>query len=456
MLKSFFVVLFLLVGCQQTALAQMVVMNLGNGQSLKYNVADVSSITFETESEYVDLGLPSGTLWAPMNVGAEGPEDYGYYIAWGETAPKDNYGWAYYKWMNEGKSSYSEINKYTIADKQTGACWYSDGVFKGDGKRVLDALDDAATASLGSDWHMPSVEQFVELKNEAYTTIEWTTLNGVAGCKITSKANGHSIFLPAAGYYNSTSPLSAGERGLYWTRELYKYFSDYAYAFRFSSGEYDCYRDEVRRSGLSVRPVRHKTSGLLNGHEWIDLGLPSGTKWATCNVGASSSEEYGDYFAWGETETKDDYFISYYKYCQGNNHSYTKYCVSSEYGTVDNKTELEPEDDAATVNWGDGWRMPSVEQQSELLDINYTYSMWTTVNGVNGYRITSKINGNSIFLPSAGAYTGFHLIRFGKYMSRSLQTENNICHVLFFLDNEKIKISDNERSTGMSVRAVCK
>lgn len=456
--KSFLVALLLIVACLHSALAQNVVLNLENGQSFKYNVTDVSSITFEDESEsgYVDLGLPSGTLWATMNVGAEKPEDYGYYFAWGETTPKEHYGWAYYKWMNDGMSSYSGINKYTFADKQTDACWYSDGVFTGDGLKSLEPEDDAARANWGTEWQMPNVEQFVELTNEEYTTTEWTTQNGVAGRRITSRANGHSIFLPAAGYCNSTSPLSAGERGLYWSCDLYRYFSDYAYAFLFTSGEFDCYRDEIRRSGLSVRPVRYKTSGVLNGHEWIDLGLPSGTRWATCNVGASSLEEFGDYFAWGETETKEAYGDMNYKYCQGTNKSFTKYCVSSEFGTVDNKTELEPEDDAATANWGDGWQMPSAEQQAELLDINYTYSMWTTVNGVAGYRITSRVNGNSIFLPSAGVYTAFHLIGFCSYLSRSLQEKYSLCYVLNFINNEKIKIEYQERSSGMCVRPVCK
>ena len=97
-------------------------------------------------------------------------------------------------------------------------------------------------------------------------------------------------------------------------------------------------------------------------HEWVDLGLPSGTLWATCNVGANSPEEYGDYFAWGETTTKSSYSWSTYKYCKGSSSTMTKYCTSSYYGTVDNKTELEPSDDAATANWGSEWQMPSLEQ----------------------------------------------------------------------------------------------
>ena len=150
------------------------------------------------------------------------------------------------------------------------------------------------------------------------------------------------------------------------------------------------------------------TSGTTpdpGNHAWVDLGLPSGTKWATCNVGANSPEEYGDYFAWGETAPKDYYDWSTHKWCNGTYDTMTKYCTDSSYGYngfTDGKTELDPEDDAATANWGSGWQMPSLDQIKELYDSKYTTTEWTTQGGVNGGRITSKSNGNSIFLPAAG------------------------------------------------------
>ena len=131
----------------------------------------------------------------------------------------------------------------------------------------------------------------------------------------------------------------------------------------------------------------------------VDLGLPSGILWASCNVGAESPEEYGDYFAWGETEPKSNYSWSTYKWCNGSYDTQTKYCTSSSYGTVDNKTVLEPEDDAATANWGGNWRMPTEAELDELrTECTWT---WITLNGVNGYEVTGP-NGNSIFLPAAG------------------------------------------------------
>ena len=134
-------------------------------------------------------------------------------------------------------------------------------------------------------------------------------------------------------------------------------------------------------------------------HEWVDLGLPSGTLWATCNVGADTPEGYGDYFACGETEPKEVYNWSTYKWCNGSGTTLTKYCSNSSYGTVDNKTELDPEDDAAYVNWGENWRMPTYDQLNEL-KTKCTWT-WTTQNGVNGRLVTGP-NGNTLFLPAAG------------------------------------------------------
>lgn len=167
---------------------------------------------------------------------------------------------------------------------------------------------------------------------------------------------------------------------------------------------------EVWKKFKSINESADLVSGNDNtnsqGHDYVDLGLPSGTLWATCNVGASKPEEYGDYFAWGETigynGGKTTFNWSTYKYCKGSKTTMTKYCTDSDYGTVDNKTELDPSDDAATVNWGSNWQMPSQAQLQELINSSYTTTTWTTQNGVYGIKITSKNSGNSIFLPAAG------------------------------------------------------
>lgn len=140
--------------------------------------------------------------------------------------------------------------------------------------------------------------------------------------------------------------------------------------------------------------------------EAIDLGLPSGTKWANMNVGASKPEDYGGYYAWGETEEKENYSWSTYKFCNGDIYSMTKYCADSYWGTVDNKTSLDPKDDVAHVKWGGTWRMPTMAEQDELRN-NCTWT-WTIQNGVEGYKVTGP-NGNSIFLPAAGYRDGTDL-----------------------------------------------
>ncbi len=191
--------------------------------------------------------------------------------------------------------------------------------------------------------------------------------------------------------------------------------------------------------------------------EAVDLGLPSGTLWATCNVGASSPEEYGDYFAWGETFTKSTYDLITYKYCKGSNTTITKYCIRSDYGTVDNKTVLDPEDDAAIQNWGGSWRMPTYEEQTELRN-NCTWT-WTSKNGVNGY-VVKGTNGNSIFLPAAGEryksslnYAGAH----GYYLSSLINTSDSYYRVYaLYLWSGDYQLSNFYRYEGYSVRAVCK
>ena len=191
-----------------------------------------------------------------------------------------------------------------------------------------------------------------------------------------------------------------------------------------------------------------------DNHEWVDLGLPSGTLWATCNLGANSPDEYGDYFAWGETEPKDVYNWSAYKWCNGSYNTLTKYCTNSSYGTVDNKTELDIEDDAAYANWGENWRMPTLDQQTELRT-KCTWS-WTTQNGVNGHLVTGP-NGNTLFLPAAGYRYDSSLDNagsWGSYWSRTLDSSFPDYAYGVDFNSEDVGWGNNNRGYGFSVRAV--
>ena len=198
-------------------------------------------------------------------------------------------------------------------------------------------------------------------------------------------------------------------------------------------------------------------NGTENGYEYVDLGLS--VKWATCNVGASKPEEYGDYFAWGETQPKTTYGWSTYKWCNGSSDTQTKYCTNSSYGTVDNKTVLDKTDDAAAINWGGSWRMPTDAELTELRE-NCTWT-WTTQNGVKGYKVTSKKSGytnKSIFLPAAGHRYYSSLYDAGScgyYWSSSLYSGSPYYAWNVYFYSSSVYGDYYYRDYGFSVRPVC-
>lgn len=191
--------------------------------------------------------------------------------------------------------------------------------------------------------------------------------------------------------------------------------------------------------------------------EAVDLGLS--VKWASFNVGASSPEEYGDYFAWGETEIDWGYDWANYKWCNGSSTTLTKYNTKSANGTVDNKTTLDLEDDAASANWGGTWRMPTDAEWTELRN-NCTWTWVTNYNGsgINGRLVKSKTNSNSIFLPAAGGRGGtglYNVGSYGDYWSSSLDTDDpySAWHVNFSFGT--VYRNHSDRYGGLSVRPVC-
>ena len=141
------------------------------------------------------------------------------------------------------------------------------------------------------------------------------------------------------------------------------------------------------------------SQNLHFGHEYVDLGLSSGTLWATCNIGADSPTQIGGFYAWGEIEEKDDYIWDNYKFCNGSQYAMTKYGTNIYTGEYDPKKVLDPEDDVANIKWGNGWRMPTSD---ELLEIwNECEHYWEVKDGVGGYTFLSQ-NGNKIFFPACG------------------------------------------------------
>ncbi len=199
----------------------------------------------------------------------------------------------------------------------------------------------------------------------------------------------------------------------------------------------------------------------MKEYEYVDLGLPSGLKWAKCNVGAEKETDYGYYFQWGDIEDKSnsDYSWESYKYCNGTYKTLTKYCTNSSYGIVDNKTTLDPEDDAAIQIMGGDWRMPTAAEFQELYD--NTTNKWVedyNGSGVNGMKFTSKTNGKSIFFPASGDASGTGVGNrgsFGYYWSSSLRPSySNRGLLLYFGSGLIYPQSSSHRCDGFCVRSV--
>lgn len=286
MKKQLLLAAAMLVVAAQT-MAQGIVVNKTNGTKVYFPAEEIISVTTYDYGERpgddpvtpgnapagakaVDLGLPSGTKWANMNIGATSPQEDGLYFAWGETTGYTSdtsdgrmFNWASYKWMTPDSTTWRGVNKYQFADGMTTACWYEydwdivDYKFVGDGKKVLDQDDDAAYVNWGGDWRIPTIEEFTELLNN--TTNEWITVGGVSGSRFKSKkqnADGtyNSIFLPAAGSRDDASLDDQGTGGRYWSASLYTSDSRYALFLRFNSGSASA-GGSSRSYGRSVRAV---------------------------------------------------------------------------------------------------------------------------------------------------------------------------------------------------------
>ena len=345
--------------------------------------------------EYVDLGLPSGNLWAKCNLGASAPEAYGDYYAWGETTPKQKYTYPNHKWYKEGAPSLG-FTKYNNED----------------GKLSLEDEDDAVIQKLGNGWRTPTLADFRELTNQKYTTIKKTTLNGVAGYQITSRKNNKkSIFIPFAGFKNDkpqTREISSDQTVAVCMTNLRciddKVFNAWSFAFEQDRiGRYG----KRRPDGISIRPV--KGPGVPVPNDCVDLGLASGLLWAKYNIGTTEPTQLGNYYAWGETSTKKKYYSDNYKYYKWKGDDFKGI---TKYNEEDGKTVLDLEDDAARANLGVGYRIPTKADWEELLED----CKWEAVTaslpieldpsqkkGIARWKVTGP-NGNSIVLPMTGGF----------------------------------------------------
>lgn len=226
-----------------------------------------ASLSEEALHEYVDLGLPSGTLWATCNIGASKPQKSGLYFAWGETIgyqKGEHIFCSNYKWQGNGKG-WHHFNKYTCEDKAYG-CWYNeDGEYVGtivDGKEYKNLIellpeDDAATTLWGDEWCTPTIAQYEELLDTANTSLEWLKYKGVKGIMICSKRNGNHIFLPVSGMSDFVI-RNTKTYGYYWTRSLCRTLSSSAFCLCFCSNRIFL-SSTIRSDGQVIRPVRVKS-----------------------------------------------------------------------------------------------------------------------------------------------------------------------------------------------------
>lgn len=227
-------------------------------------------------------------------------------------------------------------------------------------------------------------------------------------------------------------------------------------------------------NGAARRDKDNGNACVETGHEYVDMGLS--VKWATCNLGAEVPEDYGWYVAWGETGGGDCYEWSTYKYCKGDYDRLTKYCAKGQSelygfdGFADDKSLLERKDDAASANWGGKWRMPTPAEWDELLNSDNCLWIWTTLNGVPGYKVVSKkiaVNANdrrkglserSIFLPAAGFRDSYYHLNAGDegyyWCSANYRTNPFNAWYVRLYSSDYFKHYAN-RKNGFSVRPVC-
>lgn len=387
----------------------------------------------ENHPHAIDLGLPSGTKWSCCNIGATKPEDNGDYYAWGETLVKTKY----------------EYNTYVYGDDM--GC-------RNIGYDISCTEFDVAHIKWGDNWGIPSIKQFDELVKDC--SYRWGAYKGTAGMGITGP-NGSRLFFPATGIKWGNQRYHLRTTGGFWTSTANRSITTPC-CFGFTENGMRTNQISAVWDGQSIRPgiASNKQSLDLqnavrerelvncpdNNHPHaIDLQLPSGTKWACCNVGATSPENAGKYYAWGETTPKKSYTWENYQHCNG-----------SETGCKSVGMNISgTSHDAAKVEWGEKWCIPTKEQYEELLN-NCSFE-WLNSNNKAGILLIGS-NGRRVFLPAEGYrwknslyYKGKH----GFYGSASRASGfSSYAYELVFDSHGYSTQIPNYRFCGVSIRAI--
>ena len=434
-MKQFRIILLtaacLFVGMQLSAQGVKIVKK--GGLAVDYNYSKIERIEVKYDEARadtaVDLGLPSGLKWAKFNIGANAPEEHGGYFAWGETTEKNVYSWGWYLCQQSECGTWADpfIKNYQSA-----------------GTYILGPAYDAAHIQWGGRWRMPTQDDLNELKENC--SCEKTTVNGVSGYRYTGW-NGNSIFLPDGQIKNGPNLTSDLFKCAYWTSFcMYYSISTAQQASAFAPNGNLSKID--RAYGLAIRPVNdastgsnidgyvvHRTDGAVDYYtfqevdhieaylekeydpnapsdgDYIDLGLPSGIKWASCNLGGVNPWDFGDY--------------------------YTGYSAYMQEVAV-------PE----------GYSIPGSANFEELIENCEVKTV--TYNNVQGNMFTSKINGNKIFLPFAGWYDdrGKYYSNGARYWSFSRKAAagyNNYFHYFLHLSNDYAYVDYEIEYSGTSL-----
>ncbi len=478
--------------------------------------------------DYVDLGLKSGTMWATYNVGAASAIEFGDFFAWGETDPKTNYSKTTYKWLSDDQYTkycssflYGEVDDKSVLDAEDDAAtakwgpnwrmptseeqeeliegcnWEFTNDFNGTGvpgcigtsKTNMATIFLPAAGSYDGE-SLWGVGYYGNYLSSTLEMSEYVTIIHAADFEVSSgttmRYKGNSV-RPVVSHKENSSyyvvSFFTRDSVLIQSQNVEKEHSaEEPVAPKLSGYKFIGWSDssfvEVTKDlkvyaqyiEYNVDELTATVSGTIGGYAYVDLGLPSGTKWATYNVGATKLEEYGDYFAWGETKPKEIYDWCTYKWCtydeRGYLEQFTKYCNSNSiysHDFIDNKNVLEKEDDAASVNWGGAWRTPSIEELKELVDeCDWVWTNDFNDSGVAGFVGISNSNGNIIFLPAAGHkyYDTRYINSSGYYWSNTVALYD-ACAIIF--DDYDIIFDDFSfetisktlaRSYGLTIRAV--
>lgn len=389
----------------------------------------------ENHPHVIDLGLSSGTKWACCNVGATKPESNGDYYAWGETSVKSSY----------------EYKTYVHHDHL--GC-------RNIGYDISGTKFDVAHIKWGGNWTMPSLKQFDELTNEC--TYRWGSYKGKMGMEITGP-NGATLFFPATGikWWNERYHLRT--TGGFWTSTANRSVTSPC-CFGFDENKMGTNLIAGVWDGQTIRPVIANSRQIIesqnssininqenicpdNNHPHaIDLNLPSGTKWACCNIGANAPESGGLYYAWGETDSKDSYTWMNYLHCNGTKDSCKR--IGNDISGSNN--------DAAKVVWGNMWCTPTQNQYEELFE-NCSYK-WLNYKNKSGILIIGT-NGMKVFLPANG-YKWNDAVHFegeyGYYETASIVSGlSSETYELVFDSRGYSAQIPNYRFCGVSIRAIC-